>query len=235
MAINQKFINAVFNLDIETFKTLLNTEPFDESLLKDINFSEDILCPIYWMTQCWEIIFEHPDEWSEQKRLIIEENKRRNLEIRRLFEEKFNIDFRPIDFYNSNFQFFRNYRDDNFDDVFDNKKEYMIANGYREIDLDLYVAVNKFDFEEAERLLKLGADPDCEFIEEDESSCLSRIGAERSFLSTQLEDIYIERKQRFLNADYEMDLVDLVGWAAHESMYSLLSKYKVQESDKIRE
>lgn len=107
----------------------------------------------------------------------------------------------------------------------------MIANGYREIDLDLYVAVNKFDFEEAERLLKLGADPDCEFIEEDEISCLSRIGTECNYLSTQLQEIYIERKQRKLNADNDIDLIDLVGWAAHESMYSLLSKYKVQESD----
>lgn len=33
MDANRKYINAVFNFDVETFKTLLNIEPFDKSLL----------------------------------------------------------------------------------------------------------------------------------------------------------------------------------------------------------
>lgn len=227
MTTNQKYINAVFNFDAETFKTLLNTEPFDESLLQDIKFSEEVPCPIYWMTQCWEIIFAHPEECKEKYRQIIEENKQRNLEIKRLFEEKLNVVFKPIDFYNTDFWFYRNERDDTFEDVFyDDTKEKLIAKGYREIDLDLFVAVHKFDFEETERLLKLGANPSCEI---DEDSCYHRIGAECGFLDTELQGIFIKRVQRNPFEDNARDLIDLVGWAAHKSMYSLLLKYDTSE------
>lgn len=227
MTTNQKYINAVFNFDAETFKTLLNTEPFDESLLQDIKFSEEVPCPIYWMTQCWEIIFAHPEECKEKYRQIFEENKQRNLEIKRLFEEKLNVVFKPIDFYNTDFWFYRNERDDTFEDVFyDDTKEKLIAKGYREIDLDLFVAVHKFDFEETERLLKLGANPSCEI---DEDSCYHRIGAECGFLDTELQGIFIKRVQRNPFEDNARDLIDLVGWAAHKSMYSLLLKYDTSE------
>lgn len=227
MTTNQKYINAVFNFDAETFKTLLNTEPFDETLLQDIKFSEEVPCPIYWMTQCWEIIFAHPEECKEKYRQIFEENKQRNLEIKRLFEEKLNVVFKPIDFYNTDFWFYRNERDDTFEDVFyDDTKEKLIAKGYREIDLDLFVAVNKFDFEETERLLKLGANPSCEI---DEDSCYHRIGAECGFLDTELQGIFIKRVQRNPFEDNARDLIDLVGWAAHKSMYSLLLKYDTSE------
>lgn len=227
MTTNQKYINAVFNFDAETFKTLLNTEPFDESLLQDFKFSEEVPCPIYWMTQCWEIIFAHPEECKEKYRQIFEENKQRNLEIKRLFEEKLNVVFKPIDFYNTDFWFYRNERDDTFEDVFyDDTKEKLIAKGYREIDLDLFVAVHKFDFEETERLLKLGANPSCEI---DEDSCYHRIGVECGFLDTELQGIFIKRVQRNPFEDNARDLIDLVGWAAHKSMYSLLLKYDTSE------
>lgn len=229
MTTNQKYINAVFNFDAETFKTLLNTEPFDESLLQDIKFSEEVPCPIYWMTQCWEIIFAHPEAWKEDCRQIIEENKQRNLEIKRLFEEKLNVVFKPIDFYNTDFWFYRNERDDTSEDVFlFETKENLIAKGYREIDLDLFVAVHKFDFEETERLLKLGANPSCEIAEEG-SFCYDRIGSECDFLGSGLQGIYIHRDQCDPFEDNARDLIDLVGWAAHKSMYSLLLKYDTSE------
>jgi len=233
MIANQEYINAVCNLDVDAFKTLLDKVPFDKSLLSDIKFSDGDPCPIYWITQCWEIIFCHPEEWSVDNRYIINENKLRNLEIKRLFEEKLKVVFKPIDFYNTNFWFFRNYREDTFDDVFDCKKEDMIAKGYREIDLDLYVAVNKFDYDEAKRLLELGADPECEIDEDEGTTCLRRIGTECGFLSTELQEVYIDREKRNPIANNAVDLVDLIGWAAHENMYSLLSKYKEKftESD----
>lgn len=36
---NRNYINAVFNLDVVAFKNLLNTEPFDITMLQDINNS----------------------------------------------------------------------------------------------------------------------------------------------------------------------------------------------------
>lgn len=222
---NNKYINAVFNFDAEGFKTLLETEPFDLSLLQDIKFAESVPCPIYWITQCWEIIFEHPVEWKEDCRETIAENKRRNLEIKKIFEERFNVVFKPIDFYNTDFWFFRNERDDSFEDVFwDETRDAMIARGYRGIDLDLYVAVTKFDFIETERLLKLGANPTCEFTE-DGNTCFDRIGTECGFLDTELQEIFIKREPCNPIDGNARTLCNLVGWAAHESMYSLLSKF----------
>ena len=222
MTTNDKYIKAVFNFDVDTFKTLLENEPFDVALLSDIKFAEGVPCPIYWITQCWEIIFEAPGEWKEEYRQTIVENKRKNLEIKKIFEERFDVVFKPIDFYNTDFWFYRNEREDSFEDVFwGESRDEMIARGRRAIDLDLYVAVNKFDFKETERLLKAGADPAYE-IPEAENSCMDRIGTECALLDIDLHGIIIDGKQ--YNPD-ECDLVNLVGLAAHEKMYSLLSSY----------
>lgn len=225
MTTDDKYINAVFNFDVETFRTLLETEPFDVALLRDIKFAEGVPCPIYWITQCWEIIFENPEEWKDSCREIIAENKRKNLEIKKIFEESFGVVFKPIDFYNTDFWFYRNEREDSFEDVFwgENRDE-MIAKGHRAIDLDLYVAVNKFDFKETERLLEAGANPAYE-IPEAEDTCMNRIGRECSFLDDELQGIMIYGEQRNPLADNVRDLIDLVGLAAHEKMYSLLSSY----------
>lgn len=222
--INNKYINAVFNYDVDTFKTLLETESFDLSLLQDIKFAKDVPCPIYWITQCWEIIFEHPEEWKEDCREIIAENKRSNLEIKKIFEERFYVVFRPIDFYNTDFWFFRNEREDTFEDVLYESRDEMIAKGHRAIDLDLYVAVNKFDFKETERLLALGANPVYEISEED-GSCMNRISGECGFLDIELHEIIIYGKHSNPLADNAKELIHLIGLAAHESMYKLLSKY----------
>lgn len=229
MNTNRKYINAVFNFDIETFRTLLNTEPFDKSLLSDIKFADNATCPIYWITQCWEIIFEHPEDWNENYRGIIAENKKRNLEVKQIFTDMYNVDFKPIDFYNTNFDFFRDERDATCEDVFvgDSKNE-LIAKGYRGIDIDLYIAVNKFDFAEVEKLLNIGANPACRFP--DDIDCMGRIGVECSYLEIELQDIIIYNKHHKQIGNDAQSLIDLIGLAAHESMYSLLSKYNLNKN-----
>lgn len=229
MNTKRKYIDAVFNFDIETFRTLLNTEPFDKSLLSDIKFADNATCPIYWITQCWEIIFEHPEDWNENYRGIIAENKKRNLEVKQIFTDMYNVDSKPIDFYNTNFGFFRDERDATCEDVFvgDSKNE-LIAKGYREIDIDLYIAVNKFDFAEVEKLLNIGANPACRFP--DDIDCMGRIGTECSYLEVELQDIIIYNKHYNPIDNGAQALIDLIGLAAHESMYSLLSKCNLNKN-----
>lgn len=224
MNANRKYINTVFNFDVGTFKTLLKTEPFDKSLLSDIKFAYDIPCPIYWITQCWEIIFEHPEDWNENCRSVITENKKRNLEIKQIFTDMYNVDFKPIDFYNTNFVFFRDERDATYEDVFvGESRNELIAKGYRGIDIDLYIAVNKFDFAEVEKLLAAGANPACMFP--DDIDCMGRIGVECSYLELELHNIIIDNKHHNLTDNGAQALIDLIGLAAHEIMYSLLAKY----------
>lgn len=230
MTVDQKFIQAVFNFEVETFKLMLKTETFNEYLLTDIKFSEDIPCPIYWITQCWEIILEHPEEWLEECRETVSANKCRNLEIKKIFEEHFGVEFKPIDFYNTDFPFYRDEREASFEEVCcdDYSRDDLIAKGYRAVDLDLYVAVNKFDYNEAERLLKLGANPACTLSDEYDN-CLERIGNECSFLTVGLQGVVLNKEQRNPLDDDAMDLINLVGLAAHENMYSLLSRYDTRE------
>ena len=227
---NRKYINAVFNFDVETFKTLLKTEPFDKSLLSDIKFADDVPCPIYWITQCWEIIFEHPEDWNEDYRGVIAENKKRNLEIKQIFTDVYNVDFKPIDFYNTNFGFFRDERDATCDDIFvGESRNGLMAKGYRGIDIDLYIAVNKFDFAEVEKLLETGANPACRFP--DDIDCMERIGVECSYLEIELHNIIIGNKHHNPTDNGAQALIDLIGLAAHESMYSLLSKYNLNKNE----
>ena len=54
MTTNDKYINAVFNFDVKKFKKLLETEPFDISLLT--NIGDGIPCPIQWITQFLSLI-----------------------------------------------------------------------------------------------------------------------------------------------------------------------------------
>ncbi len=223
MNANQKYINAVFNFDIGPFKTLLDTEPFDKSLLADIRLFNNAPCPIYWITQCWETVFEHPKDWKDY-RGIIAENKKRNLEIKQIFTDIYNVDFKPIDFYNTDFCFFRNERDDTSEDIFgDYSKNELMTEGYREIDIDLYIAVNKFDFAEVGKLLDIGANPACQFP--DDTDCMERIGVECSFLEIELQALIIYNKRYNLIDNGAQALIDLIGLAAHERMYSLLSGY----------
>lgn len=225
---NSKFINAVFNIDIDTFKTLLETESFDLSMLQDIKYSERVICPIYWITQFWEIILEQPEKWNKgykEKGLIC---KQKNLEIKKIFEEKFNVVFKPIDLYNTDFDISWHDKDDSFEEIFDNKnREELIANGHREMDIDLYIATVTFNFEEVERLLILGADPIHEFKEiEEDHCCIETIEFKSYYPELELNNIIFENEQidPINSSDtYTIDL--LAEYAANEKMLKLLYKY----------
>lgn len=98
----------------------------------------------------------------------------------------------------------------------------MIAKGYRAIDLDLFVAVSKYDFKETERLLELGANPVCIIKSEGDIIpyyCMDSIGTECSYLNIELQDIIIDRVQRNPMKGDSVILIYLAGLAANESMY----------------
>ena len=111
-----------------------------------------------------------------------------------------------------------------------------VKNGYREIDLMLYNRAECFDFIETKRLLELEANPDITFYEnkEDEMryngyNILDRIGDECSFLGScevlpyfKKYDFYVyysNISKKIINNLFG----DLLGLAAHEEMYKLLT------------
>lgn len=77
-----------------------------------------------------------------------------------------------------------------------------------------------FQYEEVERLLKLGADPK---VDIGDCQAVSRISVECAFFSTIVvpmwENFYENKRLTRIRVQ---ELCDLIGWAAHEKMYDLL-------------
>ncbi len=231
LSIKKRFVNAVFNINVEDFRKLLDTEIFDEELFSKFPIEDDennddydeedyvceIECPIYWISQCWDLVIGKPENWKHSS--IVAKRKNDNLEIMRLFRERLNVNFESIDFYNSEIHFFRNYPEDSFYDVFLEDEEKILAN-HKKIDAELYVAVNKFDYQTVEELLQAGANPRVEI--DDDTNCWERIGMHTSFLCVNLQHILLSDEKSLLDYEYFSHLFD---WAAHEKMWSLLEKY----------
>lgn len=93
-----------------------------------------------------------------------------------------------------------------------------MGKGIKEIDIDLRCNVEKFNFEEVERLLLDGANPYVE-IPDDDDNCFDRIGGECSFFNNELFDAIIGNTYE---RDLDVEIPDLIGLAAHEKMYHLL-------------
>ncbi|TVR82336.1 MAG: hypothetical protein EA412_01585 [Chitinophagaceae bacterium] len=109
---------------------------------------------------------------------------------------------------------------------------YFTERGFREIDLRLYKSVECFDFVEVEKLLKQGAKTNIHFYEDGDSSVISLISGEVSFLaSCQVipEFKIFETKGYNQNFDIAQMFGDILGLAAYEEMYHLLNKYGKEE------
>ncbi len=109
---------------------------------------------------------------------------------------------------------------------------YFLEKGFREIDLRLYNSVECFDFEKATKLLKQGAKINIHFYDDEDSSAITRISHEVSFLATcqvipEFEIFELEGYNKSFNIARMFG--DLLGLAAHEEMYYLLEKYDKEE------
>lgn len=227
--LRQKYINAVLNIDVEGLERLLKTEPFEREMLDRLLPSFPKGCSILYIIKCWEIILA--DEWKGEYGEIVERRRKQNEKIKRIFIEKLQAEFNPIEWYIEPFYFYRKWDDDTVEDILDKTREELNELGFCDLDIDLYCAVCKFDFKETERLLKAGANPntnidgeyDPEFDEEPEN-CFDRIGRECDGLEFALLRDLI-RGDEYVTSDYYCYLTDLVGLAAHKGMYSLLLEY----------
>ena len=216
------------NIDVEGLEHLLDTEPFDHSLLDRLLPPCPKGCSILWLIQCWEIILaeEHQGEYGE----IVAKRRKQNAKIKHLFIEKIHANFIPINFQISPFIFYRSDLDETVEDIFSLTREQLNAKGIRNIDIDLFCAVCKFQFKEVKKLLRAGANPnapvDIYGIDEDEEgqTCLNRIGIEYDYLEFASLNKLISGEE-YVTSDYYRYFTDLIGLAAHKKMYSMLLKY----------
>lgn len=221
--VRMQFMAALFNIDVDMFKSLLREEVLDERWIRGENIFGTIPFPIWWITLAWEKILEAPEEWVEHYRETIAAKKAANAEIKRIMVDELHIQLSPIDFYHCEVPFYRNETDDDDEeDILCCSKAELLAKGIRMIDIDLFCAVSKFNMAEVERLLELGADVNVVIDDESYDTALDWTATEASCCSSELDYVLFDSLQtcpRF------PDLVHLIGWAAHETMYSLLKKY----------
>lgn len=217
---NKKLIAAAFVSDLPTIKSLIteNFSPYIE-LMKDVPYF-----PVWGLTECQRWIFG--GDWKGNKHEdAVQSILRKNQEVMSFWKDTMRLSVEDIIFQRYSEVF---YADDPMDSEEEQSRNEYLCKGYRPIDVDLWIAVNKFDYKEVERLLKIGANPEVKENDYD-IHCRDRIAAECSYLDA-CTDIYST------NFNYEntgivpkeidsQTLYDLIGFAAHEKMYALMQPF----------
>lgn len=223
--IRNKAIVAVYYARPDDLIDIIDNGRFDMSLLENIGHLSKPF-PIWRISQCWDVV-SRVEDWKEEFQPVAIEFRRRNDEIIRIFKERLGVEFTPIDYQAYHDDFYCDYPDETPADqlMVDSTQELLDA-GVRQIDIDLYCAVAKFYFDEAKDLLEKGANPAAWLPDPFPSGFQvdDHIGAECSYLGTMLySDIEDKGKSKTV---YHSDLPQLLGWAAFETMYRLIEKYR---------
>ena len=218
-------ILAVFYARPEILNSIIDAGKFDQALLNDAR----VLCqpfPIWRISQCWKVISSMTG-WREAIQSDVEDFRKRNEEVMRIFQDLFDINFTPLDYKQYYEDFYCDCPEEMAEDqLVVNSVQELLDAGVRQIDIDLYCAGAKFDFDEVQRLLKEGANPAAWLPDQFPSGFQldDRIGTECSFLDTEIAFyLYTEKHAEPL---YRGDIGRLVGWAAYETMYALIEKYR---------
>ena len=216
----EKLLSAVYFNDAETAIRLIETKDYPNNWLDNV-LSMGI--PIYYITQCYARLLSD-DLWNEKAMPMILSMRKGCSKLLSYWKTKFNYPVeQELDYTSYTDLFFAAFSDDTDDtddEVLLSSVQELLNEGYRQIDIDLYCATERFQYGEVERLLKLGADPE---VDIEDCKAMSMISVECSFLSTIVVpkwEFFYEKK--CLLPIKEQDLCDLIGWAAHEKMHDLL-------------
>lgn len=214
----KEYVQSVFFTDANKFLELAKDNTYPNALNKDCCVFSDVDLPLHYITICWDIIFSKYDEYKDKYKAQVQNRKQENDKIKDFFITQQNLNMDIISFRDYANYFYCIEEDATASDCLFHTKEELIKMGHSEVDIDLYCNAEKFDYKNVERLLKEGADPHTEFP--DELNCIYRIGAECAFLETELKSAMFDKDHHF---NPEEDIANLIGLAAHEKMYNLLT------------
>jgi len=191
-------------------------------------YSFDLMILTFFNQTIW-----NTSGWSNEIIEFIENNRHKTKQMLDYWqEERGSQNIQRIFEYNQYWEFF--YCEDPADkDIVSMEPiAYYLEKGFREIDLRLYNRAECFDFVETKKLLELGANPDIHIEEDEDSSILSRIETQSSFLyACQIIPEFKVFKEKGYNQIFNIDRMfgDLLGLAAHEEMYDLLNSYSKED------
>ena len=219
-----KAINAVFYAHPDRLQELIDEGNFPQELLEDVGLLTRPF-PIWRITQCWEeAMGDDASAYREKKKVA--DFMARNKAVKVIFQKAFNVEFAPIDYQSYWENFYANDPNESDEDNISAQETVALAKyGTTPLDIELYCAVEKFDFPRVKELLEKGANPraSTEVNDESDEGCMTRIDTECSYLCTCRLSFAWNPKENDPVGDDEIG--DLIGWAAHETMYRLLEKY----------
>ena len=229
--VSNQLLRACLFSDLEGIKDGLK-EVSDRSVLEDVNLYS-IPTPLYHLTllnqmvfdtEYWTDIDDDKQEavaWMEERTKCVIDFWREFYGVDELAQPKYE-DYTIDDFFCAMLE-------DDDEDILDAPKDAFIQHGCREIDVDLYLATNRFQFNKAEALLKQGANP-CAELKYNENQydvdwAYHRIGAEVVFLALELLPLYKEAFDGQTPTLHGEEYRDLLGLAEHVKMEKLFEKY----------
>ena len=230
--VGNRLLEACLFSDLEGIKEGLK-EITDKSALEDVNLYS-IPTPLYHLTLLNQMVFdtEYWKDLVDDKQEVVVWMEERTKTVIDFWKEYYGVEELPQPKYEDYTidDFFCAMSEDDDEDILDAPKNVLIQRGCREIDLDLYLATDRFQFNKAETLLMQGANPSapllrCEDSEYGEQAC-GRIDIEISFLALELFPVYREvlvgERPELRDNDYR----DLLGLAEHVKMSKLFEKYR---------
>ena len=230
--VGNRLLEACLFSDLEGIKEGLK-EITDKSALEDVNLYS-IPTPLYHLTLLNQMVFdtEYWKDLVDDKQEVVVWMEERTKRVIDFWKEYYGVEELPQPKYEDYTidDFFCAMSEDDDEDILDAPKNVLIQRGCREIDLDLYLATDRFQFNKAETLLMQGANPSapllrCEDSEYGEQAC-GRIDIEISFLALELFPVYREvlvgERPELRDNDYR----DLLGLAEHVKMSKLFEKYR---------
>lgn len=220
-------IKAAFFALPDRLQALIDKGQFDKGLLEGINLGEGIPpLPVWRIPQLWKIaIGVDIENYIDTAQDDLRDFVARNDAVMDIFVKTFGVEYSTIDFQKYHECFYSEEPDWSYEDfTSDVNPEFLLEEfGTRPQDIELFCAVERFDFTRVKELLEQGATPYAKVYEDGSCNCYERIEMENSFLCT-CQLCWAWSPERYSPIG-EREIGDLIGWAAHETMYQWLDKY----------
>ena len=205
----EELLVAVYYNNVEKLKWLMGMDYFKPSMVTDsIDFGE-VSVPLYWLTICYHYMLRY-DEFKEVRQPVDE--------ILSIWQERFNLDTQElIDLKGS-------YNEEHTPPIYKENDHWwmghfelgdFLRSGLREVDYNLYKAIDSYDIEQIIVYLNQGGAPDAKIIDKD-GNCRSAISMLRYW---KRDKRYFWGKERQV---YKCDVSYLISDGLHEMILFLL-------------
>lgn len=218
-------INAMLQVDAEKFFRVIDEKPLNSCLMTDTQIIPFEKFPLHYITMCLDVLLSKYDEYSEEYKTTVYHKKLQNDRIKEFFMKTYGFEMNNVPYADYRSCVYCGDPDDTIDDFIWESESDLLEKGFSKKDIDLYCSVRKMDFETAKRLLEEGACPETVFVEDEDDeyqNCWDRVREERTYFREKLDNKIIGEDVTPFDT---FDVENLIGYAAYESMYSLLKLY----------